>query len=622
MAQAASVASSAAAGMATSAPSSNSLAHSTAPAHHSGVHLVILHNGLWGNPGHLSWLADRVVEAGARHAPGAEENDNGSSSNSPQPAVELLNCEKNRWIRTYDGIDDCGGRVARDVLERIQNPDAPPVTLISFVGYSLGGVILRYAIGVLWAHGYLRGGPDNDVPDTQAGPSARSIRPGTPRRRAAPRAFHFCTFATPHLGGFRDTGAALFDHRMNAIGSGLTGRTGAQMTARDAHRLFYTAAATTTDTDAQPRRSNYRHALTREAAERPDLWLGGRPLLEILADPNLPFWKGLSVFLVRSAYGNVRSDPLVPLPTACILPSHPYLDRVCELRAQRDGTPQATLPVQSKEAGELLWDESLYKVVDHDYPSLVELNSQFSLPEPPSGTSTASIASKSTRGAQDSSPSDPGASNAAAVEDEAETVKDSAPTLIGRIVQAVLPPTFLTLGIVTLSGMWVLWRVSRTSIQAASLAIKKKDFEHASTWTLNTEASSIYTDSTDNVVADPKDSPLATATATDESPYPSSTVKGLEGTGLSWIESWAVRHVSLPPADTLAAQPVFASAPQYACWGLSQLEWRRRHVRSQHRRSHATIVRRAPQFSGNEDVASHWLDSLFAGPLPDGEAWE
>ncbi|KAI9345150.1 putative serine esterase-domain-containing protein, partial [Zopfochytrium polystomum] len=137
--------------------------HHPPPPRARPVHLFVLQNGLWGNPGHLSWLADQITahDDRQRAARGNEASSSFADSDSsprslPLLPVETLNSTANKWIRTYDGIDDCGARLARLIISRIQDEQKPPVAQISFIGYSLGGLIVRYAIGVLWANGLLR----------------------------------------------------------------------------------------------------------------------------------------------------------------------------------------------------------------------------------------------------------------------------------------------------------------------------------------------------------------------------------------------------------------------------------------------------------------------------------
>lgn len=68
-----------------------------------------------------------------------------------------------------DGIDVCGHRFVQELLIYIQEN---PVDSISFVGYSLGGLIIRYAIGILYEMGFF------DKVEAR----------------------NYVTFATPHLG--------------------------------------------------------------------------------------------------------------------------------------------------------------------------------------------------------------------------------------------------------------------------------------------------------------------------------------------------------------------------------------------------------------------------------------
>ncbi|OZJ05460.1 hypothetical protein BZG36_01665 [Bifiguratus adelaidae] len=119
------------------------------------VHLVVLCHGLWGNKSHLDYISKTLSKA---HGEG----------------VHVLNCKSNESAFTYDGIAICGQRLVEeiyhgydDLIEKEYN-----VTSISILGYSLGGLISRYAIGVLYQDGFFD-----------------KVKP-----------MHFYTFATPHLG--------------------------------------------------------------------------------------------------------------------------------------------------------------------------------------------------------------------------------------------------------------------------------------------------------------------------------------------------------------------------------------------------------------------------------------
>ncbi|BFZ58091.1 hypothetical protein PYCC9005_005149 [Savitreella phatthalungensis] len=112
--------------------------------------LVVLHAGLWGNGSHL-WCVEKSIR------------DN-------NPGIHILMCKRSDGNHTYDGLDVLGERVAAEVNEYITKE--PGIRQISFVGYSLGGLALRYAIGVLYDAGLFE----------------------------KVQAKAFTTFATPHVG--------------------------------------------------------------------------------------------------------------------------------------------------------------------------------------------------------------------------------------------------------------------------------------------------------------------------------------------------------------------------------------------------------------------------------------
>ncbi|CAJ2653739.1 unnamed protein product [Trifolium pratense] len=81
-----------------------------------------------------------------------------------------------------DGVDIMGERLAREVVEVIQRQ--PSMRKISFIAYSVGGLVARYAIGQLYK------APENETEN-----EADSI--GT---IGGLLAMNFITLATPHLG--------------------------------------------------------------------------------------------------------------------------------------------------------------------------------------------------------------------------------------------------------------------------------------------------------------------------------------------------------------------------------------------------------------------------------------
>ncbi|KAL7280725.1 hypothetical protein ACG7TL_005667 [Trametes sanguinea] len=221
---------------------------STSPGNDSGeaqtssVHLLVLIHGMWGNPVHLAEMR-RVIEErrGSEKGPGGEQ-------------LHLLVAETNRDDSTYDGIDWGGERVAEEVFEEIKKleKDGKKVTRFSVTGYSLGGLIARYVVGVLHQRGFFT-----------------SVKP-----------VNFNTVATPHVGLPRYP--TMISSLFAFFGPKLLSRTGEQ---------FYIV----------------------------DKWSkNGRPLLEVMADPNRLFYQALTLFEHVRIYANAVNDVTVPYPTAAI----------------------------------------------------------------------------------------------------------------------------------------------------------------------------------------------------------------------------------------------------------------------------------------------------------------
>ncbi|RIB28761.1 putative serine esterase-domain-containing protein [Gigaspora rosea] len=118
---------------------------------------------LWGNPGHLKYLMDQLI---------AKYKDR----------IHIINEE----------------------VKYINDKNLYKVSKVSFVGYSLGGLIARYAIGVLYNQGIFN-----------------NIKP-----------MFFTTIATPHLGTRRDENKFLVKI-VNWVSSNLISKTGEQLNYMD-----------------------------------------------------------------------------------------------------------------------------------------------------------------------------------------------------------------------------------------------------------------------------------------------------------------------------------------------------------------------------------------------------
>ncbi|PYH45511.1 lipase ROG1 family protein [Aspergillus saccharolyticus JOP 1030-1] len=102
-------------------------------------HLCVLVHGLWGNPSHLDFIATSLRDR------------------YNEDRLHILVAKRNSGNYTYDGIELGGERLAHEVEETLANlaEEGHNIRKLSFVGYSLGGLVARYALGLLYARGWL-----------------------------------------------------------------------------------------------------------------------------------------------------------------------------------------------------------------------------------------------------------------------------------------------------------------------------------------------------------------------------------------------------------------------------------------------------------------------------------
>ncbi|CAG8567307.1 13061_t:CDS:2 [Funneliformis mosseae] len=150
----------------------------------NNIHLVVFAHGLWGNHSHLQYLVERFEKKHSHN-------------------VHILNSKNNSSAYTYDGVDVCGDRLIYTEVKSLQDKTFK-VTKFSIVGYSLGGLISRYAIGILYKRGFFK-----------------TVKP-----------ILFTTFATPHL-GIRREDDKTFTKITNWVSTTLLSKTGEQLTFMD-----------------------------------------------------------------------------------------------------------------------------------------------------------------------------------------------------------------------------------------------------------------------------------------------------------------------------------------------------------------------------------------------------
>ncbi|KAJ3825413.1 DUF676-domain-containing protein [Lentinula raphanica] len=228
------------------------------------VHLHVLLHGLWGTTKHLE-SASRVFSA--RHCRTDSKQQAPSdpelaiATESNQVRIQLLSIEANQGSKTYDGIDWSAERAVEEIRESIREMSSKGDRVVKFS-------ITGYSLGGLCAR-YV-------VAILYAQHFFDSVQP-----------VNFVTFATPHIGIPRIEGS-LFSRISRYVGSRMLGSTGKQ--------LYWL-----------------------------DRWAGTtRPLLEIMADKDLVFWKALDAFDNIDIYANAIHDRMVPYLTGAFELSDPF----------------------------------------------------------------------------------------------------------------------------------------------------------------------------------------------------------------------------------------------------------------------------------------------------------
>ncbi|KIO20637.1 hypothetical protein M407DRAFT_220150 [Tulasnella calospora MUT 4182] len=205
---------------------------------------------MWGEPRHVSRLAEVVKETHSAAEDGVE--------------LDVLVAETNSDGNTYDGIDWGAERVIKEVRKRVSLDGQlhRKVTRFSIFGYSLGGLVARYTVGILYATKFF-----DDV---------------TP--------VNFATIATPHIGLtiYRGSFLSRMNQRLVPL---LLSRTGKQFYAKDN-----------------------------------DDWGDGKgkPLVEVMSEKDSVFFEGLSQFKHIIFVANAIDDVTVSFATASVEPYDPF----------------------------------------------------------------------------------------------------------------------------------------------------------------------------------------------------------------------------------------------------------------------------------------------------------
>ncbi|CAM0912831.1 unnamed protein product [Alopecurus aequalis] len=138
----------------------------------------------------------------------------------------------NIYVKTFDGIDVAGRRLAKEVLDVVQKMDG--LRKISFIAHSLGGLFARYAISILYSLKEKEMGSSSSVMPTIGGSEISGHTPGL-GVIAGLEPINFITLATPHLGvrGKNQLpflqGLSILEKLAAPLAPFIVGRTGAQL---------------------------------------------------------------------------------------------------------------------------------------------------------------------------------------------------------------------------------------------------------------------------------------------------------------------------------------------------------------------------------------------------------
>ncbi|BGO88545.1 hypothetical protein NBRC10512_003357 [Rhodotorula toruloides] len=258
------------------------------------VHLVTVLHGLWGSPTHIAYVVDSITRHAARpSAPKSRARDS-SPTRAAEKKVEVVvlaprtNAES--FAHTYDGIDVCADRVVEEIDAEVQRieEDGGKVERFSIVGYSLGGLVARYVLGLL---------------DSRTPSFFSTVRP-----------VNFTTFASPALG--IPQYKSFWSRTFRFLGSRLLSRTGNQLYERD--RFLPARFNSGKDDGVKDRKGLSKYLPVVKGREEAE------PLLKVLADPRYNFYKALAKFEKIDVFANTVNDRTVPFPTGGIEAHDPF----------------------------------------------------------------------------------------------------------------------------------------------------------------------------------------------------------------------------------------------------------------------------------------------------------
>ncbi|KAL8286209.1 hypothetical protein RQP46_004697 [Phenoliferia psychrophenolica] len=252
------------------------------------AHLLVVCHGLWGTRSHIAYICKSALEHTSNATSPKSRPRSGSIGTQDEDVrLVVLPASLNENTLTYDGIDLCAERVVEEIdleVKRIAE-DGGTVKRFSIVGYSLGGLVARYALGLLESR--------------------------TPSFFAEVRPVNFTTFASPAIGIPKYDG--FWSDALAWLGSRMLSRSGSQLYGTD--RFLPSSLIDGNNQPEKPNGTLSRLSFKKEKAE---------PLLAVMADPQYSFFRALVAFERVEIYANSVNDRTVPYPTGAIEAHDPF----------------------------------------------------------------------------------------------------------------------------------------------------------------------------------------------------------------------------------------------------------------------------------------------------------
>ncbi|KAK4049604.1 hypothetical protein OIO90_005363 [Microbotryomycetes sp. JL221] len=322
------------------------MAAATAPKPYP-VHLLVVCHG--SHVQYISSTAERYAQAGKMQPwqPASTSKPN-STSDSNGMRLVVLPAKLNEYTHTYDGIDVCSERVVTEIDDEIESirQQGGVVKRFSIVGYSLGGLVARYVLGLL---------------ESRQPSFFVDVKP-----------VNFTTFASPAIG--IPSYQSFWSSTFRFLGARLLSRTGAQLYEKDRFLPTTAMQRSMTPDDKQANGCQAQQTVWSKLGLSSLGKPKAEPLLSVMADPRYNFYKALAAFEKIDVYCNTVNDRTVPFPTGSISAHDPFA--LARSKAQKRAEARGDEPDAILD----LADGGLELALRPDAPIIVNYN-QVTVPE-------------------------------------------------------------------------------------------------------------------------------------------------------------------------------------------------------------------------------------------------